>query len=196
MGAKERKAIRDAIRELGKADAFEIYTGTVEAIDENQKTIDVKLNDAVIVPDVRLRMSLEGDEGFYVVPRKGSYVSIAELEGGVEYCLLQASEVDKVLLQIGNTTLAIDKDTTVWNGGNNHGMLIRDKSVERWNKIEDDVNNLKQLLNGVLSAVVNEAGNGAPGVFHAAMKAALTSWCGQPLQKTTGQQVENNKIKH
>lgn len=186
MGAKERKAIQDAIRELGKADAFEIYTGTVEAVDENQKTIDVKLNEAVIVPDVRLRMSLEGDEGFYVVPRKGSYVSIAELEGGVEYCLLQASEVDKVLLKIGNTTMAIDKDGVVYNGGQNKGLVKVVQLTQKINALEDKVN---QLITTLMSVQVALA---PAGVFPFAPIFASV----QPLPPTQQADIENDKIKH
>lgn len=196
MGAKERRFIIESIRQLGNADAFEIYTGEVESIDENKLTIVVKLNDDVSIQDVRLKATIDGDKGFYVFPKKNSLVIIAQLDGGVEYCLLQASKIDKVIFKIDNTTFEADKNGIVINGGDNKGMLIRDKSVERWNNIEDDVNNLKQLLNGVLSATVNEPGNGAPGAFHAAMKAALSSWCSQQLQKTTARQVENDKVKH
>jgi hypothetical protein len=196
MGAKERQQIAEGIRELSKADAFEVYSGEVVEVNESAQTIDVKIEEGAVAHDVRLKMTVDDDKGFYVLPKKGSYVVIAQMDGGVDYCLVQASEIDKVLLKIGDTTLVIDKDKTVWNGGNNHGMLIRDKSVERWNKIEEDINSLKQSLNGVLQAVVNEPGNGAPGAFHAAMKAALLAWSNQQLQKTTGQDVENDKVKH
>jgi hypothetical protein len=186
MGAKERKAIQDAIRQLGKADAFEIYSGTVVAIDENQKTIDVQLNENVIVPNVRLRMSLEGDEGFYPIPRKDSYVSIAELEGGVEYCLLQCSEIDKVLLKISNTTMAIDKDGVVYNGGQHKGLVKVVQLTQKINALETKVNQLISTLQSVQVAL-------APaGVFPFAPIFASV----QPLSTTQQSDIENTKIKH
>jgi hypothetical protein len=196
MGASNRKKIQDGIRALGKADAYEVYAGDVDSVDENNLTIDVKLNDDVIINDVRLKATIDDDKGEYVIPKKGSHVIIGQMDGGVEFCLLRASVITKRVFKIENTTFVADKDGIVMNGGNNKGLPILDKSVERWNKIEDDVNNLKQILQTVLGAVVNEPGNGAPSAFQTALKAALGSYYGQQLQKTTAAQIENDKVKH
>lgn len=187
MGAKEREIIRQGIRDLSNAKGYEVYQGEVDSVDETQQTIDVKLNDDVIIPDVRLKVILNETKGFYVVPKKGSHVIIAQMDGGVEYCLLQASEIDKLMVKIGDRTLVIDQDTHVFDGGNNKGMLIVDKSVERWNLIEQSINELKQILTAWIP-VAQDGGT--------ALKNAVSTWAGQQLQETQAAQVENDKVKH
>lgn len=187
MGAKERNSIIDAIKKIGKADAYEIYTAKVMAVDETNFTIEVEVDDSLTIADVRLKATIEDDNGMVVIPAINSYVTIAQLDGGVDFCLLRASTITKALLKIGNTTYAIDKDKVVFNGGNNKGLVIVGKAVERYNKIEKDLNTLKQIITA-WTPVPSDGG--------AALKTALSSWVAQTLGETTANDIENDKVQH
>jgi hypothetical protein len=186
MDQKKIKQIREGIAELGKSDAYEIYTGNVDSVDADTKTCKVLINDDLIQPDVRLRMATEGDVGMWILPKKGSYCAIAKMDGGTDYCLIQCSEIDKLYVKIGDMSFEMTKDGVVFNGGNNKGMVLTDKAVERWNKLEDDVNQLKRILSA-WTPVAQDGG--------AALKAAAAPWFGAQLVKTLDTDVKNDKVK-
>jgi hypothetical protein len=187
MGAKEREIIRAGIRKLGNADAIEIYVGNVESIDENNLTCKVKLNLEVSIPDVRLKATIDGDKGFYVLPKKGSQVIVGELEGGVDYCLLQASEIDKVIFKIGNITFEADKDKIVMNGGNNYGMVKVKELTQKMNAIETKLNNLISLCKAQKVTLAPSGTFDLGGTFFAAI---------QKINTTQQSDLENDKVQH
>lgn len=189
MGAKERRFIIESIRQLGNADAFEIYTGEVESIDENKLTIVVKLNDDVSIQDVRLKATIDGDKGFYVFPKKNSLVIIAQLDGGVEYCLLQASKIDKVIFKIDNTTFEADKNGIVINGGHNKGMVILDEIKHNLEELKKYVEQLKAATSAGIKAV-NESTSASGTAGQAAFDVAMAS------ASITFKNMENDKVKH
>lgn len=142
MGGKSRKRIVDAIKEYAKADRFEVYSGKVSAVDEEATTCDVDIEEGLTVFEVRLRAVVTDDTGVWVLPKVGSYVQIAQIEGGNQYVLLRPSEVDKVFVKIGDKTLEISTDGFVFNGGNNDGLVKVNELVDRLNKIENKVNDI------------------------------------------------------
>lgn len=109
MGAENRKKIQDTIRELGRADAYEIHQGKVLSVDQDTLTMDVEVLELTHY-DVRLRAVVTDDTGIWVIPKEGSYVTIGQIEGGVDLVLIRASEIDKVCVKIGGKTLVMDAD--------------------------------------------------------------------------------------
>lgn len=108
--------------------------------------------------------------------------------------LIDASVVEEVAftatkLNASLEELNIDVTQTVFNGGNNGGLI----------KIEELKNELAkytQLLQAILSVInvlpgINEPGNGAPSAFQAALKTAVTG-----KQLPTFTTIENTTIKH
>lgn len=193
--AKKIEKVRQAIKELAD-NGPEIYTGKIASVDEDNQCCDVTITEGVTVSQVRLKMAMGSDVGIYTIPKKDAYCVIAKMDGDVDYCLIQCSEVTKFHVKIDQETFEITKDGHVFDGGNNGGMVITKKAVERWNNIEKDINKLKSLLQTILSAVVNEPGNGAPSAFQAAMQAAFAQYYGNSLSLTTDNDVKNDKVKH
>lgn len=144
---KSRKKIAEGIKELGGRDIFEIYTGEVDAVDEGKALIDVKINENVVIYDVRLKVVINDNSGLYIVPKVGSYVAIAQMDGGQDFQLIQASEIDKVWLKIGDTTWEVSSTGMVINGGSNFGMVKVESLVSRLNELEQSLNAIKAGFN-------------------------------------------------
>lgn len=194
MSAEARRKIRQTIQELGRAGSYEIHQGKVVSVDNQALTIDVEI-EGLTYYDVRLRAVVTDDSGFYVVPTAGSYVTIAQIEGGVDHVLIRASEIDRVYVKIGQSTLQIDADGAVFNGGNLDGVPKSNNVADKLSTIENQLNQLKSLLQGVLSTPVTEPGNGAPSAFQVALNAALTTWLSQTFTPTTADMIKNTKLK-
>jgi hypothetical protein len=187
MGAKERKHIADAIRNLGKADAYEIYSGDVHSVNETDLTIDVALNETVMVSNVQLKATIAGDQGFYVIPKNGSHVKIVRLDGGVNYSLLQASDIDKLVFKIGNATFVADENKIMMNGGNHHGMVKVSELTQKLNDLENKVNELIGICKSMTVALAPSGTYPLGTNFFASV---------QNLQTTSQNDIENPNVKH
>lgn len=187
MGAKERNTIITAIKKIGKADAFEIYSGNVTAIDTNTLTCTVNLHDDITVSEVRLKATIDNStNGCFVIPKINSHVKIALLDGGVEFSLLQASEIDKYMVKIGNRTFEIDATAHVFDGGNNKGMVKVVPLTQRLNAVE---NKLNQVINILKDTVIPLAPSGTYPLS--------TNFGTVPLLPNTQQaDIENPNVKH
>lgn len=189
--------LTDAFMRLGKmfTRASIIADGIINEVDESSWTCTIDIQGSN--PDGSVRHSL-----FYNVPLKvliGSQASFVEVPAINSACtmtfkdnniqrpeLFQVQVCDKILIKIGDSTLQIDATGFVFNGGTLNGLVKVDSNVDRLNKIEDDVNDLKTKISG-WTPVPNDGG--------AALKIALTTWYGASLVKTVRSDIENTKIK-
>lgn len=105
------KALLELLRTVAKQETIKaIYVGTAVNIDGYQCTVqrtgmgdlkDVRLN--AIIPAGALNSYIT------VVPKEGSYVLAGIIENHVtEACVLQCSEVEKVMVVIGDVNFVID----------------------------------------------------------------------------------------
>lgn len=196
MGGKNRQKIQSAIKELGKADKYEIYTGEVDSVDEDNQTCNVLLAEELLVYDVRLCVAMGSDKAMFVLPKKGSTIVIAQMDGGVDFCLVQASEIDKLWCKVEDMTFEMTKDGQVFNGGDNKGLVKVKELTDKINALEKDINKLKQILQTILATPVNEPGNGAPSVFQSALNGAMASYYSQQIQETQQADIENKDVQH
>ena len=179
-----------------------IRTGTVKNVDKSALTCDVWLDDKgdLFLPDVKIKSTTNTtNKGIVVIPKEDTVVTVCMIEGyDTNWCLLHCEEIESVFwVTEGKSKIEIKDNGEVHLNGNTCGNLMKIKeSIERWNFIEKDVNNLKRSLNGVLSASVLTATPTAADLFHTAMKGALTSWCVQELKETIASDIENDKVKH
>lgn len=178
---KATKKIRDGLQALGGHGIYEIYTGEVVAVDEEKTLIDVQINDNVVIYDVRLKVVIDNNNGLFIVPKPGSFVAIAQLDGGQDYALLQASEIDKVWLKIADTTWEVSSAGMVINGGANLGIVKVESLVKRLNEIETA---LTEIKTGFASHV--HPSNGAP-------PAAPYTY---QVPNSTNADFENTKVTH
>lgn len=218
-----QKQIADGLQTLINPNVDEIFSGVVKSVNENDATIEVypdPENEEFYIP-VMLRSIVGGLKGIIVIPKIGSEVIYATIEGAGKYCIINASEIDKVLIDVSefnintpdmvltcdkltikegkkggvinlNTSkMQIGSDSIIINDGKNGSLIIIDKLVERLNTIEISLNDLKTSFGG-WTPVASDGG--------AALKLLLTTpptgWAVAPLAETTVSDIENPKVKH
>lgn len=221
MGADKRKKIRNAIAELGKAGAYEVYEGKVLSVDENATTITVEVLELTFY-DVRLRSVITDDTGVWVLPKVGSFVTIGQIEGGVEYVLIRPSEIDKVFIKIGTKTMVIQEskllatygDTTIELNNDFAKIQSGSKKINisntaivhnngsndglvKVNAILTKVNNIENKVNAILTMlgtwvpVANDGGAALKALYTASSLTTLSA-----LIATIKADIENPDVTH
>ncbi len=149
----------------------------------------VKLTDNDLeLEEVMYSATEENENGFILIPKENTNVLIGTIGGDENSLYIVAmDEVQKVKLVIENTTLTIDKDGTIFNEGNNGGLVISEKVTDEINALKQDINSLKQAITTWIP-VPQDGG--------ASFKAAAASWAGQILVDTVKTTLENDKITH
>ncbi len=116
-------AIKQAIKDLAKS-GDEVYSivGKVTAVDKSNNTVDVTpINGDAEILEVRLQSQLADDKGIVVYPTNGSIV-IATFVNEVTAYVAMCSEVDQLIMTVGNQKLRID------NSGIAHSSATADLS--------------------------------------------------------------------
>jgi hypothetical protein len=132
-------------------------------VDTGAKTVDVKpVDDTAEICNVPLQADAQGG-GLVIFPRVKSNVLVS-FTSKQTAAVIMYSEVDKVLLSVGNTSVEITSDGIVMNGGNIGGLV-------KLQELKDNLNSLKgyvEAMNNALPAAFNAIGastaaNGATG---------------------------------
>lgn len=179
--------IRQGLEKLTRK-GNEVLSAYVVSVDEEKALMNVKLYDGELeIEDVLLNAVEEETLGILLIPEVDSDVVISCVDGSGEYMLVRASKLSKVLITISGTKFQLDKDGIVMNDGGNDGIPITKSVIQQLNKVEEDVNKLKQIFSS-WSPVSQDGG--------AALKAAAASWSGQQLQKSKDADIKNDKVKH
>jgi hypothetical protein len=184
--SKNRQKIVAGIRELANFGKYEIFSGEVKTVNESETTIDVDVDEGVTVFGVRLKCIIDNTDGMYIVPAVGSIVTFAQIDGGQDYQLIQASKIDKVLITIENSTLEITNTGFKFNGGNLNGLVKIAPLVNKLNAIENKVNALVLFSSTHVHAGVT-SGSSSTGTPTPPVTGTLT-----PTQQAD---LENTKIK-
>jgi hypothetical protein len=123
-----------------------IFTAQVKSVES--ETCTVALGKASI-SRVRLRAVVNGkDEKLYIKPKKDSYILAVDLSNGDyrDLAVLTYSEVETINIKIAETTIDIDKDGIIFNGGKNNGLVFVEKMVEWMQKVHNDLATLQTQL--------------------------------------------------
>lgn len=160
---KSMEHIGDQLREIfANIDRPGIMYGNVDSVDEEAKTINVRIGDAgLVIPDISLTSITGGDSNVILYPAVDSAVII-----GVPYKQYENSFVvtytivDKVEINISDYSCKIDNesiylssaggasaelkdDTVTLNGGEIGGMVIPSKLTDRMNKLESQIDQIQ-----------------------------------------------------
>ena len=205
LTATEKNNIRHAIQEIawdGMGDPMNIpmlCTGNVNSVDVAKRSCNVTITAGMPMVDIDVRLLTVNGDGLLLVPAVDSDVSILYSKNS-EPIVVAYSTLEKLMLNIGNGTymsLTVDSSAFVFNGGDNDGMVLIKPLVEKINRLENDVNNYKTLLNGVLTAI--SAAVPATPVLNSTLSgylSPLTPYTTQLLTPITMQaDLENKKIK-
>jgi hypothetical protein len=180
-----RNHINEIIKEyLGRE---KIYTQICEVIsvDDSTRTCQVDPINGDAERKGRLQASLSLSEGLYIKPAVGSKVALTFINNQTGV-ITQFTEIDSFEVKISDKQINVDSSEISFNGGSNGGMVIPLSAVNRWNLIEQDVNDLKTVISG-WTPIPNDGG--------AALKTALATWYGSSLTETQITDVENQDIK-
>ena len=165
------------VKVINKEKFYSLY-GTVKSVNETARTCVVEpIGDEADYDDVRLQATSSSTVGVVLIPTVGSVVAVTFVNDTAGFVSLYTA-IDKLL---------IDTASTVFNGGDNDGLVKINDLVSQMNKTEKDINDLKTALSGWVS-VPNDGG--------AALKTALTSFFGTTLKLTVKKDMEDTKITH
>lgn len=180
--------ILDAIRKAVGDDGTRlmVFDAEVKSVDQKARTCTIQTvggNTPIEINDVRLIPVV--DDSLLIIPAVGSQIIVIYSNKIVPF-IVQFSEIEKIILTIGKSTLDIEDGLFEFNGGNNDGIPKSKETADRFNKIEDDINKIKQIFSS-WTPVPNDGG--------AALKSASASWFPNQLTRTTKDDIKNDKIK-
>lgn len=168
------------------------FIGRVIEVNEGQHTCDVMpIDSEAEVFDVRLKPTPDDEKaGIIAIPDKDSFVIVGVLNNNENSSfVILASAVKKYLVQCvdGGFIEILDDGTVLINGDDYEGLVKVAENVDRLNKIEKAINDLKQVFSS-WTPVTYDGG--------ATLKSAVASWAAQMLVETQKSDIENDKVKH
>ena len=126
--------LRRALKDLSPPPATPMISwGEAKSVDADAETCTVDV-DGLIYEDVPLSI---GQTGICIVPEENSLVLVCDIENTANIAILKCQEVKKIKLRA---------DLIEMNGGENSGLVLVEKLTEKLNKIEKDLNALKQVF--------------------------------------------------
>lgn len=170
--------IRAGIKALSRQAApSQMQLGTVEAVDEQAQTCDVKIDEDYIIYDVRLTSVEEAE--IVMIPKVGAWciVAIIDNEESLTYAM-GFSAIDKILAHI---------EAVVINEGDNGGLVNISALIDEIDALKRDLNHLKTAFK---SWVVSPNDGGAK------LKALASTWASSSLPDTNRDALEDTTIKH
>lgn len=161
------KAIQSINSQRGD-DPVYLYDGEIVSVDKNKRTCVVRVTSGNTANELTARLMASVDDGFLCIPTVDSTVVII-CSKQVSPLVILFSEIDEVVIR----------------GGDKKGLAVLDSLVDRFNNIEQDINNLKTVFSS-WSPIPNDGG--------AALKTAAATWISQTLTETQDTDIRNTKI--
>ena len=157
--------------------------GTITGVDEESRTC-VLDDDGVLMPGIRLQAVTGGDKGILIVPKIGALALAVRVEESEDWMLIDCSEIEKISIVVGGSTVELTNELIQFNGGKLGGMAKVAMLTTKLNGLERDINTLKTVFSGWTP------------VMEAKLKAEITTWATAPLTVTSQSEIENKKITH
>lgn len=185
------------------------HTVTVQDVSDDYASVSVFDGDTP--SKVPLQLLHVGDAMLRVVPTKGTTAVVTNVNGTSETMVFLAytsvdvvefkrgsinitlsvnddnESDDSLMIKVGDSSLRVTGDVVEFNGGENDGLPLSKKVVDRLNSIERDINKLKSLMVG-WTPLAQDGG--------ASLKTTLSlaGWLDSSLNVTTVSDIANNKI--
>lgn len=139
----------DAIRRIANQKDVKLHVCTVDSV--SGSTCDVTpISGEAPLKKVRLNANINSSLGIVITPVTGSdkHVLVCEVSPADSYvCMF--SEIEKIEIKIGQTTILIKDGEVSFNGGNNKGLVKVDDMVGWMNKVYADMVTIQGLLTGL-----------------------------------------------
>lgn len=169
---KDEEKLIAHFRSMGKI-ATIIESATVVSVDTDNLTCVVELADETEIADVRLKAAIdEVKDGIVQIPVVGSTVLVGSIGNKVGVrAVIMVSEVEE----------------TLFDGGENGGLIRIAELVEKLNNLENKVNDIVSKFNSHVHTGVS-TGGGSSGTTPTTVSGTLTT--------TQQSDLENEKVKH
>lgn len=186
----EVEEIRDGLIGLveRQTNVFYPIICTVTSVDLDNKSCDVEtINGDAPMFDVKIMT--DPDKGMFLVPKVGSNVVVSMLDKDNAFVVM-FSELEEILIEVGDQSIEIINGSIVFNGGNFDGLVKVGPLVQKINKLENEINKLKQIFTS-WAPVPNDGG------LALKTEILLQTWNSTPITPITQQSdLENTVIKH
>ncbi len=173
---------------VAKNQPMVITSGKVK--DVKTKTCRVEREGLPDLLEVRFN-AVEDDatEGLLVTPAEGSDVQCAMIENGDEAFIVACSKVAKVEVRFEDHSAVITNDGTVYDGGQNEGMVL---AVE----LEAQLNKLSARVDGIIDAINNGVPAGGSSDGGTALQATIKAALALIVDEEDFTNLQNDKVKH
>ena len=156
---------------------------TVLSVDDENRTCEVEPIDGTVEYDeARLQAEIAGSVGIYLKPKVGSFV-VVDFSTRDLPIIVQTSDVDDIDI-VANTSIKVECNDVSFNGGQNNGLVIVGKLVEKLNNLENKYNQLIALYNAHTHPVSGTVAGPTTNLVTSALAPTLQT------------EIENTKVKH
>lgn len=168
--AKLKEVLREICKDPDEVHPL-LFQAVVKSVEKDSCTVDIG---GLELSDVRLKAVADGktEQVIMAIPAVGSRVLAGSLTGDYR---------DLAVLSLENF------DTLILGGKGYGGMVKVEELVGRLNKIEKEINELKQAISAWKPVSMDGGG---------ALLTALTKWLTVELTETKRDEIENVKIVH
>ena len=179
----------EAITRKGQAPLL-VTVGKVSNIDENKRICDIAIDDDLTLNNCRLNAIVDSyDNRLLVVPKENSMVAFIAIGGKLtEPLVIAYSEIDKVLLTIGESDILIEDGKIEMNGGNLGGLIKLQQLESNLDKLKKYVEDLATMASSAMAPMAALDGGASVTTFN-------TNW-GAMQAAFSFDDMEDTKITH
>ncbi len=179
--SKAEEELRKLLLQITANDV--LFPAVVTSVNYNDDYCDVSADGDYT--DVNLRAVIDNTGNRVVVyPKVDSVVLCGRITNSNSIYVIQVSEIDKIVIVIGNTNVVLNENEIVFNNGLN--------TISKADVLHQELDKMSARIDSVINALKNAAADSAGGTF----KASLTPLLAAITVKEDFGDIEDEKIKH
>ena len=179
----------EAIARKGQAPLL-VTVGKVSNIDEDKRICDITIDDDLTLNNCRLNAIIDSySNKLLIVPKDNSMVAFIAIGGKLtEPLVIACSEIEKILLTIGEIDILIEDGKIEMNGGNLGGLIKLQQLESNLNKLKKYVEDLATMASTAMAPMAALDGGASVTTFN-------TNW-GATNAAFSFEDMEDTKITH
>lgn len=156
-----------------------VTVGKVSNIDESKRICDISIDEDITLSNCRLNAIIDSYENhLLIVPKDNSMVAFITVGGKLtEPLIIAYSEIEKVLLTIGESDILIEDGKIEMNGGNLGGLIKLQQLESNLDKLKKYVEDLATMASSAMAPMAALDGGASVTTFNTnwgVMKAAFS----------------------
>ena len=167
-----------------------VTVGKVSNIDESKRICDISIDEDITLSNCRLNAIIDSYENhLLIVPKNNSMVAFITVGGKLtEPLIIAYSEIEKVLLTIGESDILIEDGKIEMNGGNLGGLIKLQQLESNLDKLKKYVEDLATMASSAMAPMAALDGGASVATFN-------TNW-GAMKATFSFDDMEDTKITH